>query len=122
MATVMFVCAHGALKSRVAAALFKACAPADWQAVSAGIEPQEAVSVHAAPLVAGTAAAGLLDVTAPTAIADAPAAQQIIAIDCEIDGAATWTLNHREPGEPMRDEISDLVTALTAELRTAVPR
>jgi hypothetical protein len=48
---VVFVCPHGALKSRLAAALFNAGPPAGWQAASAGVVPQAAMSVHAAPPV-----------------------------------------------------------------------
>ena len=38
---VLFVCAHGAGKSRMAAALFNAAAPRGWWATSAGQEPGE---------------------------------------------------------------------------------
>jgi protein-tyrosine-phosphatase len=59
---VVFVCPHGALKSRLAAAFFNAAARPGWRAVSAGLEPQADPSVHAAALVAGTARSGVAGV------------------------------------------------------------
>jgi uncharacterized lipoprotein len=104
------------LKSRIAAALFNACAPGGWRAISAGLSPQDAVSTYAAPLLAGTTAAALLDVRPPTALADIGPAEQVIAIDCQVDGARTWQLDHAEPGEAMRDELSHLVAAWVSEI------
>ena len=38
--TILFVCEHGAFRSRIAAAYFNATGPAGWHAVSAGRDPQ----------------------------------------------------------------------------------
>lgn len=45
--TLLFVCAHGAGKSRMAAAYFNLMSPAGWTATSAGQEPQAAVGANA---------------------------------------------------------------------------
>ncbi|MDQ3113978.1 MAG: hypothetical protein M3Q84_07760 [Actinomycetota bacterium] len=60
--TVLFVCPHGAGKSRVAAAWFDGCASGGWRATTAGVVPQTAVSRHAPRLLAGTPVAHLLEV------------------------------------------------------------
>ena len=49
--TVLFVCAHGAYRSPLAAAFFNASAPDGWRAGSPGVEPQAAVSPAALDLV-----------------------------------------------------------------------
>ena len=59
--TVLFVCPHGAAKSRVAAAYFNSIAPAGWVATSAGLDPGPELSQTAARMLAGTAAAAYLD-------------------------------------------------------------
>lgn len=116
---VLFVCQHGALRSRLAEAFFNACAPSGWQARSAGIEPQDAVSVHAAILTTGTAAQETLDHSRPVAVTAVPDATLIIAVDCELAGARTWQLSTPETDSAMRDELRDKVETLTAELTGA---
>lgn len=116
MATVVFVCAHGALKSRLAAAMFNAAAPSGWNATSAGVQPQEAVSVYAAPLVQGTAAAARLELGPPQPLAARCPAELIIAIDCQVGASRSWRLRDGEPGVGMRDEIGSMVAGLVEEL------
>lgn len=53
---ILFVCPHGAGKSRLAAAFFNQVAPTGWWATSAGQEPQATLGTNASRLLAGTAA------------------------------------------------------------------
>jgi hypothetical protein len=56
--TVVFVCAHSAARSRLAAAWFNADPPPGWHAVTAaGEDPATSVHPHVGPLLAGTPAA-----------------------------------------------------------------
>lgn len=111
------MCPHGALKSRLAAAYFNRVAPGGWQATSAGQQPQQAVSVHAVALVAGSDVAGLLDTSPPQPIDVAANARTVVAIDCELPGAVSWWLDHQEVGEAMRDELRRRAERLAAEAR-----
>ena len=113
--TLAFVCEHGALKSRLAAAYFNLAAPTRWRAVSAGVHPQENVSVHAARLLAGTAAATLLD-TGPPRPVPLDDVADVVAIDCEFPGARVWRLAAEEPCDAMRAEILALVEELIVDL------
>jgi len=114
--TVLFVCAHGAYRSRLAAAFFNAAAPAGWRATSAGVDPQAAVSVAAIELAASTAAEPHLDRGRPGALADAAPADRMIAIDCAAPGADRWDLAIGAVGPAQRDEIRARAEALAAEL------
>jgi protein-tyrosine-phosphatase len=114
--TVLFVCQHGAGKSRIAAALFNADAPPGWSATTAGIEPQEQVSAHAPRLLAETPAAAHLDETLPRPLSAITGAERIVAIDCAVDGAESWLLEQAVFELPMRDEIADRVETLIADL------
>ncbi len=115
--TVVFVCPHGALKSRLAAAYFNRVAPAGWQATSAGMEPAVAVNVLAGPLVAGTGVEGLLDVDPPRALSDLAQPERVVGVDCDVPGAADqWRLVHQEVGEAMRDELRRRAEELTRQL------
>lgn len=118
---VLFVCPHGALKSRLAAAYFNRAAPAGWQATSAGLQPQQAVSGHAGPLVAGSDVAGLLDLSPPRRVEAVSDAGVVVAIDCELPGAVTWRLDQQEVGEEMRDELRQRAERLAVELRGRTP-
>jgi hypothetical protein len=109
-----FVCPHGALKSRLAAAYFNLNALPGWRAVSVGLRPQENVSAHAAPLLAGTAAAPFLDTDPPRELSAGDVAV-VVAIDCEVGGATMWQLANGEPGHAMRKEIASLVEQLVAD-------
>lgn len=117
---VVFVCPHGALKSRVAAALFNAVAPPSWRAYSAGLTPQEQVSVHAAALLAGTGAESLLDVSPPRMLVEGSGADRLVAIDCQVPEACqipeaeVWELGVAEPGPAMREELRRRVRRLVA--------
>jgi protein-tyrosine-phosphatase len=116
--TVMFVCLHGAGKSRIAAALFDAAATGGWRAVSAGLEPQEQVSEHAAALLQADPAAALLDCDPPRPVTGM-AADLVVAIDCEIPGVRRWDLVESWPGQPVCDELRGLTEALAGELSSS---
>jgi hypothetical protein len=119
--TVLFVCQHGAGKSRIAAAWFNGAAPAGWWATSAGVEPQATVSVHAPRLLAGTSVEGLLDRALPrplAAVAD-PAPAVVVAIDCRpgaVPGALVWELGSQELDVRLRDELRERAEALARAL------
>jgi len=100
---ILFVCPHGAGKSRMAAAVFNRVAPDGWRATSAGQEPDPVVSPHAIRLLAGTDA-GVLG----------PA--RTVAIDCDVPGAARWALRHQEVGGARRDELRARAQTLAREL------
>jgi protein-tyrosine-phosphatase len=107
-ATVLFVCPHGAGKSRMAAAWFNGTAPAGWTATSAGVTPQSTVSRHAPRLLAGTAVAHLLDEAPPRPVSAVPDPVLVVAIDCQagaMPGAVCWTLDHAEFDDAMCEEI-----------------
>lgn len=122
---MLFVCPHGAGKSRIAAAWFSHLAPPGWQATSAGVAPQATVSVHAPRLLAGTAAEALLDHGPPrplTAVAD-PAL--VVAIDCPpgaVPAALAWNLTTQafsvELGEELRQRAAALVGSLAGRTGT----
>src|SRR4051812_6868220 len=79
---VLFVCPHGAGKSRIAQAYFDALRIDGWRAVSAGTEPQATVSAHAGRLLAGTPAAETLDTDLPRPVAAVADPDMTVAIDC----------------------------------------
>jgi hypothetical protein len=114
--TVLFVCPHGAGKSRIAAALFNADAPPGWSATTAGLEPQDQVSLHAPRLLAGTAAETHLDTALPRPLSAVADPAHTIAIDCRIDGAEPWDLEQPVFDAAMREEIADRVRALILRL------
>jgi hypothetical protein len=114
---VLFVCPHGAAKSRLAAAFFARVAPPGWTAISAGLDPDPKLSPTAARLLAGTDAEALLDPEPPRSVADVAAPSRIVGIDCEPDGATDrWELHHREFDAAMRDEIRARSEVLATEL------
>jgi hypothetical protein len=114
--TLLFVCPHGAGKSRLAAAFFNAAAPAGWQAATAGHEPGEGVSPIAVRLLAGSDAGPLLDYAPPRPISAIEPPARIVAIDCDVTDAERWDLESSAFDEAMRDEIRDRVDALIREL------
>ncbi len=113
---VLFVCPHGAGKSRMAAAFFNRVAPAGWQATTAGQEPSPTVSPNAVRLLAGTDADALLDREPPRSIAAVGSPAQTVAIDCDVLGAERWDLDNREFDDAMRDELRDRAEALARDL------
>jgi len=117
--TVAFVCDHGAGKSRLAAAMFASAGPRGWRATSAGLRPQETVSVHAARLLADDPAAEFLDVSPPSQFAP-EAADVVVGIDCDIPRARRWKLASEWPAEQACEELRVLVSDLIAELRQRV--
>jgi protein-tyrosine-phosphatase len=114
---VLFICPHGAGKSRMAAAFFEGVAPPGWRATSAGLDPGPELSPTAARLLAGTEAEAHLDAAQPRTIAAVASPDRVIGIDCAPDGATDlWRLSHSEFDVAMRDEIRALAEALASEL------
>lgn len=120
---VLFVCPHGAAKSRMAAAWFNGEAVPGWSATSAGVEPQATPSVHPARLLAGTPVQELLDGAVPRPMSEVPDADLTVAIDCDGDLAAamSWRLTHQTFDEAMCAEIRDRVHTLAGGLPVADP-
>jgi protein-tyrosine-phosphatase len=113
---VVFVCAHGAVRSRLAAAYFNQAEPQGWGAVSAGLEPQAELGETASRLLSGTETAKYLDRSPPHSVAETSPADAVIAIDCELDGVEVWHLASREPGPAMLDELDGRVRALAERI------
>jgi protein-tyrosine-phosphatase len=127
---VAFVCQHGALRSRIAAAFFNAWAPAGWSAVSAGVNPQSEPSTRLEKVMAGTVAENYVDRARPRSIAVVPTSQaRVIAIDTLVPDAESWSTHTyseqvseqvSEQGDAaLRDEISRQVRALVDEIAAA---
>ena len=116
--TVLFVCPHGAGRSRLAAAFFNNALPpgSDWHATSAGQDPDEVVGPSTVQLVSDTDAASHMDMETPRPIAAVPNPERIVSIDCDVPGASRWNLVHQEFAVPMRDEIRFNAEALADEL------
>jgi protein-tyrosine-phosphatase len=112
--TVVFVCQHGAFRSRMAAAYFNAARPVGWRAVSAGLTPQSEVSTRLMPLLAGTDAASFADLDAPRPF-DPAAADRVITIDEPIAGVERWRTGGTDV--EVRDQIEDHVRRLLAEVQ-----
>lgn len=111
---IVFVCQHGAFRSRIAAAFFNSAAPSGWEAVSAGLTPQSAVSTRLAPLLAGTTAQHFADYSDPQPL-DPRLADVVVAIDAPLEGAETWTTD-ATTDEALRDEIGHRVARLLEEI------
>lgn len=116
--TVVFVCPHGAGKSRIAAAWFNGLALPDWAATSAGVEPQQQVSMHAARLLHGTPVRPLLDEAMPRPMSAVPDADIVVAIDCADTFPADhrWQLKQQQFDDQLCAEIRDRVHELAATL------
>jgi hypothetical protein len=116
--TVLFVCPHGAGKSRIAAAWFNGLHVPGWTASSAGVEPQTEVSMHAARLLAGTPVRHLLDETAPRPVPAVPDAKLLVLIDGDdrFTADVRWTLERQSFDEQMCAEIRDRVQTLATTL------
>jgi len=112
---IVFVCPHGALKSRLAAAFFNQAPPTGWRALSAGVRPQEDVSVYAAQLLSGTAAAAFLETQPPRPLTPT-LGDHLVAIDCEVPGATVWRLASDGPSPAMGEEIRGLVEQLIDQM------
>lgn len=115
--TVVFVCHHGAFRSRIAAAYFNAVAPAGWSAVSAGVKPQSEVSPRLGPVLVGSGAELFADTSPPRPL-DAVTGTRTIAIDADVPGAETWhmggdSLSDDQIGEHIRARVHHLVEMLT---------
>ena len=123
-ATVVFVCPHGAGKSRIAAAWFGTCAPPGWAATTAGVRPQPLPSAHAPRLLAGTAALAFLDPQPPRPLSAVPDAELVVAIDCPsgaVPTAVVWSLEHHEFDAAMVAELRARVRELVGPLDDAPP-
>ncbi|GII06071.1 hypothetical protein [Planobispora takensis] len=117
--TVLFVCPHGAGKSRIAAAWFAQAAPPGWTATTAGLTPQPQVSLHAPRLLAGGGAEHLLDRQVPRPLSAIPDPALTVAIDCPpgaVPGALEWRLRHADFDEHMAAELRDRARSLAREL------
>jgi len=112
--TILFVCEHGAFRSRIAAAYFNAARPLGWRALSAGRDPQINVSARLGPLLAGTSAAEYLETEAPRRAEDVTA-DRVIAVDCTHIGAEQWTTSAGSDAA-LRDELAARVKVLAREL------
>lgn len=119
---VVFVCPHGAAKSRMAAAWFNALRVPGWTATSAGVAPQPAPSRHPARLLAGTPAHEELEHGRPRLLAEVPDADLVVAIDCtdQLDAAMPWQLTNQDFDPAMCAEIRDRVRALAVTLDPGV--
>ena len=114
---MLFVCQHGAGKSRLAAAWFNHAPPPGWRATTAGVEPQDQVSVHAPRLLAGTAAEPMLDHALPRPISAITQPALVIAIDCAVPDATSWHLDADQFDDVMTGEIRQRVGELTCQLQ-----
>jgi hypothetical protein len=117
--TVLFICPHGAGKSRIAAAWFNANPAPGWAATTAGVKPQRAVSVHAPRLLTGTPALAHLDHDLPRPLDAVPEPALVVAIDCDGPPAAdacSWVLKHGGFNAAMAQELQDLVEGLVHDL------
>jgi len=109
---ILFVCEHGALRCRIAAAYFNEAAPDGWRADTAGVTPQPDVSPRLEPLMAGTSAAGFLDMSAPKELG-APA-DRTVAIDVDLADAEAWSTG--DPEELTDQDLRSRIEARVAEL------
>jgi arsenate reductase (thioredoxin) len=120
--TVVFVCAHGAARSRLAAAWFNADPPPGWHATTAaGEAPAASLNPRVPQLLAGTPARVHLDESAPRPHTATPKADLVVAVDCTIPGAHQWSLEATGVDETMRDELRDRVAILTRTLTASAP-
>jgi protein-tyrosine-phosphatase len=120
--TVLFVCAHGAARSRLAAAWFNADPPDGWHATTAAGEvPAAALNPRIGALLAGTSAQDHLDAGPPRPLSAVAVGDLVIALDCAVPGADRWSLAATEVDEAMRDELRARVAALTRALAAASP-
>jgi protein-tyrosine-phosphatase len=112
--TVLFTCAHGAARSRIAAAYFNAHPPTGWHAITAAAErPNQHLNPAVAQLLADTEAAAHLDQGPPRPLTAAEPADIVIAIDCDgPPGAIRWHVQIDEIDEPLRDELRQRIHAL----------
>jgi len=117
MRTLLFVCPHGAGKSRMAAAFFARVAPPGWEATSAGLDPGPELSPTAARLLAETDAAPHLDTAPPRSVASVPSTSRIVGIDCSPPGMTErWDLGNQAFDTAMREEIRAQAETLAANL------
>lgn len=100
----------------MAAAFFNRVAPDGWRAISAGQEPADAVNPDVVRLLDGSPVEALLDRESPRPITAVPTRERIIAIDCDVPGAARWDLRTQEITDPMRDELQERAEALAREV------
>jgi hypothetical protein len=100
----------------MAAAFFNSATPGRWKAMSAGVEPADALSPTAEALLAGMEAAKFLDHSSPRPIKVVDEPRRVIAlrnpsIQYELESDESWDLTS-SAGQPLRDEIRDRALAL----------
>jgi protein-tyrosine-phosphatase len=118
---VMFVCPHGAGKSRIAAAWFTGLGVPGWVATSAGLAPQAEPSAHAPRLLAGTPVEALLDRERPRPVSAVSDPDLTVLIDCDESGRDGWgSVPHG--GRVMRWQLAErrFDDAMCREIRTRV--
>src|SRR5262249_1270700 len=110
--------AHGAGRSRVAAACFNRIAPPGWVARSAGVEPQETLGTTAERMLAGTGAEAWLDRDPPRPISAVTSPIRIVAIDCAVPlpGGERWDLQSGDFDDKMRVELCERAERLARDL------
>ena len=115
---VLFVCAHGAGRSRVAAACFNRVAPPGWLALSAGVEPQDTLGDNAVRMLAGSGAEAWLDRDRPRPISAVSSPARVIAIDCDVvtPGAECWELVSHQFDQAMSTELCARAELLARDL------
>jgi len=113
---VVFVCAHGAVRSRLAAALFNQLGHSGWWAWSVGLDPQSELGETARRLLEGSDAKAFLDTGPPHALDASSSADAVIAIDCRLAGSELWRLERADFGQPMVEELRRRVVELARRL------
>lgn len=127
---MLFVCPHGAGRSRVAAAVFDQAASkrrglVGWYAVTAGVEPTASVSEDAVRLLEDTPEKSFLDLCPPRSVdaAGVGSVDRVVAIDCALDAGISltarrmpWHLTGDWPDPAVLTELRELVTELVDEL------
>jgi hypothetical protein len=125
---LLFVCPHGAGKSRIAAVWFGGLGVRGWVATSAGLSPQAEPSAHARRLLAGTTVEALLDREVPRPVSAVRDPDLTVLIDCEESGyhgsdnaphgrrVVRWQLAEQRFDDAMCREIRTRVEQLAASL------
>jgi arsenate reductase (thioredoxin) len=117
----LFICTHGAGRSRVAAAFFNRVDPPGWVAHSAGVAPQDILGANAERMLAGSNAEAFLDHSPPRPISAVPSPELVITIDCAVPfpGAERWDLVSQRFDEEMCSALRERAELLARKLADA---